>query len=514
MRPSDLFRFSTDNLMRRKGRTILTVIGVVVGVCAIVVMVSLGIAVSRATEEMLKNWGDLRTVQVYNHNAQVGTPDLDDKMVEQIQNLPHVLAATPMYQSSKFSGQFVAGNGDRYISEYAMLVGMNPKAVPLMEYELLGGRYLSETPPSKDTLEVLVGTDALFGFVDSRKGKNNPKRQKYPMYPSTEEAGTSSKPTNLPQYDENGTLLNPEEFFFDILNTPLTYRLNYGTDETTGEQKYKEYKIKVVGVVYSQDYQVSGSFIMPIDSVRQLEKDYMRLSGDKSTSGGGGGGYFSMGGMAFASNGGEGGNPTVQVGGYDNVYVKVDDVANMPDVEKAIKGIGYQIYSMSEIRNQMQGQVAQTQMMLGSLAAVSLFVAALNIANTMTMAIYERTREIGVMKVLGCKLPNIRTMFLIESGSIGLLGGLIGVGVSFLLSFTLNYMPQILAWLGVSSNFDIASLFGFGGMMTGGNMKISIIQPWLVLLALCFSTGVGLLSGIAPAGRAVKISSLEAIRHE
>ena len=71
----------------------------------------------------------------------------------------------------------------------------------------------------------------------------------------------------------------------------------------------------------------------------------------------------------------------------------------------------------------MQQQVARNQMMLGGLAAISLFVAALNIANTMTMAIYERTREIGVMKVLGCELRNIRRMFLIESGFIGFIGG-------------------------------------------------------------------------------------------
>ncbi len=68
-------------------------------------------------------------------------------------------------------------------------------------------------------------------------------------------------------------------------------------------------------------------------------------------------------------------------------------------------------------------------MIFGGIAAVSLLVAAINIINTMTMAIYERTREIGVMKVLGCELGNIRTMFLLESSTIGFIGGLIGLGV-------------------------------------------------------------------------------------
>ena len=511
MRASDLFRFSTDNLRRRKGRTILTIIGVVVGVCAIVVMVSLGIAVSRATEEMLQGWGDLRTITVYNHGAKPDTQPLDDLMVQNFKQMDHVLSSSPIYQSGSLSGTVNAGSGNRYATEYAPMVGMDPEALAPMGYELVTGRYPSAKPGNSDTIDVLVESQFVFNFVDTRKGQNNPGRYKFPNYPSYEEAGPGAAPTNLPQYDENGVLLNPEEFFFDIMNTPLSYRMNYGYDETTGEPKYKDYKLNVVGIINAgQDYNVLGNMILPVESMKKLEKDYKRLSGTRYDPRGGGGMVFYGGPMmGGASDGG-----TVQVPGYNTVYVKVDDVANMPTVEKAISDLGYQIQSMSQTREQLQGQVAQTQMMLGSLAAVSLFVAALNIANTMTMAIYERTREIGVMKVLGCKLSNIRAMFLIESGAIGLLGGIIGVIVSFLISGALNYMPEILAWLGISANIDVASLFGFGGIMNSPGMKLSIIQPWLVILALCFATGVGVVSGIAPAGRAVKISSLEAIRHE
>ena len=151
-------------------------------------------------------------------------------------------------------------------------------------------------------------------------------------------------------------------------------------------------------------------------------------------------------------------------------------------------------------------------MILGGLAAISLFVAALNIMNTMTMAIYERTREIGVMKVLGCGLGTIRAMFLIESGAIGFLGGLIGVAVSLLISAFLNNINTIMAWFG--NTVDLSWITSAMGGGDGGSGDISIIPPWLVLLALTFATVVGLLSGIAPAGRAVKISALEAIRHE
>ena len=169
---------------------------------------------------------------------------------------------------------------------------------------------------------------------------------------------------------------------------------------------------------------------------------------------------------------------------------------------------------MTQIREEMQASVARSQMILGGLAAISLLVAALNIANTMTMAIYERTREIGVMKVLGCELGHIRAMFLVESGAIGFLGGAIGVLFSLLISFILNHLTLILALFGSSA--DLSGLLGsIGGGMGGmGTGSISIVPFWLVLLALAFATLVGLLSGIMPAGRAVKISALEAIRHE
>ena len=179
-------------------------------------------------------------------------------------------------------------------------------------------------------------------------------------------------------------------------------------------------------------------------------------------------------------------------------------------MESWIKDQGYETYSMTQIREDMQAQVAKSQMILGGTAAVALLVAALNIANTMTMAIYERTKEIGVMKVLGCELNNIRTMFLFEAGAIGLLGGIVGVAFSYLLSFILNNVSSLMMGGGGMSS---GLLDAFGSLGASGG-QISIIPLWLVLAALAFSTLVGLVSGVVPANRAVKISALEAIRRE
>ncbi|MDR0851335.1 MAG: ABC transporter permease [Clostridiales Family XIII bacterium] len=496
MKLIDLLLFSTNNLRRRKGRTALTIIGVVVGVCAIVVMISLGIAVNRATDEMLRGYGDLTKITVYKWGAEQGTPDLDDKMVEQFKALPGVVAATPILQPN-FYGEICAGRNAKYRG-YSTPLGMDVESIANMGYTLLTGDYLSGQSFGRNKIPVLVEAQAMFNFYDSSKNWTHPNYQKYAQW---DETGMSI--TNMPRFDEDGNLLNPEDFFFDITKTQLIYQMQYGWDETTNEPKYVEYELIVVGVIQTDinNWPVTGGIIMSIADVQKLQKEYNKLSGNSS-------------GGRYASSIGQTGG-TIEVGGYDNVYLKIVDVEHMSEVEKAIKAVGYQIDSMSQLREQMQGQVAQTQMMLGGLAAVSLFVAALNIMNTMTMAIYERTKEIGVMKVLGCKLPNIRTLFLVESGSIGLLGGIIGCGVSMLLGILLNYLPHIMSFLGIDGNVDMASIFGLGGlssMMPG--MKISVIPLWLILMALGFATLVGLLSGIAPANRAMKISSLEAIRHE
>ena len=139
----------------------------------------------------------------------------------------------------------------------------------------------------------------------------------------------------------------------------------------------------------------------------------------------------------------------------------------------------------------------------------------------------DTIREIGsigtgnaataLSSMLGCEVRKIRNMFLVEAGAIGLLGGVIGVALSYAASAILNNLTMIAALFGGS--IDLSGLMGsFGGGyyygMDGGSAAISMIPPWLVLLGLGFSTLVGVLSGLWPAIRATKISALEAIRHE
>ena len=135
----------------------------------------------------------------------------------------------------------------------------------------------------------------------------------------------------------------------------------------------------------------------------------------------------------------------------------------------------------------MKRQMAIIQAVLGGIGAVSLFVAAIGIANTMMMSIYERTKEIGVMKVLGCSLKNIRKMFLMEAGLIGVIGGYHRKHIK------LSYIS--------SDQYTGKKRLG----VMDGMAQISYIPLWLMLASIGFAMLVGLLAGYFPAKRAMKL---------
>ncbi len=179
---------------------------------------------------------------------------------------------------------------------------------------------------------------------------------------------------------------------------------------------------------------------------------------------------------------------------YEEVYIRVDDMEYVQEVQQTIQDMGFNANSNAEWMEQTQSQMGMIQMVLGGIGAVSLFVAAIGIANTMMMSIYERTKEIGIIKVLGCDLGNIRSMFLLEAGFIGFFGGMAGLILSEIISAVINSVA------GKASE-------GYFG-------QISYIPLWLIAVSLAFAVLVGMVAGFFPALRAMKLSPLAAIRNE
>ena len=191
--------------------------------------------------------------------------------------------------------------------------------------------------------------------------------------------------------------------------------------------------------------------------------------------------------------------------GYQQVLVKVATSEQVLAVEQEIRARGFYAYSSRSALQEMNILFLVIQGVFGGIGAIALIVAAFGIANTMTMAIYERTREIGLMKAVGATNRDVMSVFLAEAGGIGLLGGLggvlVGVGLGALIDLIAG---TYLAAQAVQSGASAAEV------------SISLIHTplWLPIFAVAFAALVGVASGLYPAMRAAALSPVTALKYE
>jgi ABC-type antimicrobial peptide transport system permease subunit len=166
--------------------------------------------------------------------------------------------------------------------------------------------------------------------------------------------------------------------------------------------------------------------------------------------------------------------------------------------------MGFQTESDMQYLSPMIEASNTLQMVLLALGTVAMVVSAISIANTMVMSIYERTKEIGIMKVLGCVIKDIRKLFLFEAGMIGFIGGIVGNILGFIAAWLINKYGQPLFKALMSGNY----------MYDMTNTTFAVIPFYLPFAAIGLSVLVGVLSGYFPARRATKIRTIEAMKSE
>jgi len=137
------------------------------------------------------------------------------------------------------------------------------------------------------------------------------------------------------------------------------------------------------------------------------------------------------------------------------------------------------------------------RLIFGGIGAFILFVASISIIVAMTMSTYQRRRQIGIMKVLGANLKQIRNMFIVESALLGLLGGLLGILLSHWVVWGINIL-----------------VIRFGDQPSGSDPEILFISWWILPLGLFFALLTGVMSGIFPAIRASRTDALTAIKRD
>ncbi len=437
MKIIDLLSTAFLNLWRRKMRAFLTVLGMVIGVASIVVMVSLGIGIKQATIESFAGTGSLTTIRVsswsyVSSGNGVGSSrqtELNKKAVSEFKQISGVQAVMPLVETY---GMLKSG---RYAVD-ASILGVTKEDAELFGITLSEGELPSDS--GSNSYEIVLGAWTLQGFYN---------------------------PDNYRQaIDQNGnpkvTVDSRMELTFDYRNIFTQQLMSIASDssdeETTPAGDY--YKLNVTGVMDQDNNDFSYYCIMDATALEKLAKANTDFTG-------------------------------FEAGKYNTVLVKCASIEDVKTVKNAISDMGYGTYSLVDAVEMAEESTKNTQYLLGAIGGVALLVAAIGIMNTMMMSIFERTKEIGIIKVLGCRIDNIAGLFLAESAYIGLFGGALGLGLSFGISLLLNRLL-------ISSGLR------------------SIIPAYLAFGAVGFSIIVALIAGMYPAIRAMKLSPLAAIRNE
>ncbi len=451
MKKIDLINMSIRNLFRRKFRTFLTVLGVVIGCTSIVMMLSLGLAMDQNMEAQMEMWGNVTLVNVHSMGRGQGEA-FDEKSVEEMSKVENVEGVIPTLEVERLNLSF-----DKYrtFESWFNIRVLTPEQVEMLDFNITKGRNFEED----DEDVILLGPGILKYFT-----KNGKEPRDWDAFfqqePIDFDFETQSLKCDILEYDyETGK---------PVLET-----------ETGKVKKPKAIEVEVVGMLDENNYEEAETIVITRALYEKLKEE--RIKYRKAL------GYYT-----------EEEEDKDKKETYYQVSVKVNTRENVQKVVEDLQALGYEAYSDIEWIQEMEEQSKSRQMALGALGIVSFVVAAIGIANTMMMSIYERTREIGIMKVIGARLNDIKYMFLMESLLIGLMGGVLGAVISFVISLVLN-----------SGGEKIAAMMNMYEATT-----VSIITPQLLGAGVLFSVIVGLLSGYFPARKAMKLSALSAIRTE
>lgn len=433
MKLPDLLRTAFLNLWRRKLRAFLTVLGMVIGTSSIVVMVSLGVGMRQSMIDSYASMGSLTNITVNNYRY-VESSDGQSSTYKEVKLDKKAVDEIRKIPGVEGAMPQITAWGMAMSGKYATdvsIMGIDMEQAELFGIKLAEGEY----PGSKlagGKVQMVVPSSFYNNFYDPNASRWSPAIDK----------NGNSKVTSRSRL----------KLTFDYSNV---YTNQPGD---SGQQKGKIYTLVPTGMLEESGNDFSWYCIMDIKVLEKLAKENPN--------------YISL-----------------NKKNYNQVIVKCKDIDDVLTVKAKIEEMGFGASCIQEWLQQSEEQLKQTQYLLGAIGGVSMLVAAIGIMNTMMMSIYERTKEIGIIKVLGCRMSNIAGMFLTEAAYIGFFGGVLGLGLSYGLSLVLN-------------NFLEASGFK------------SVIPLYLAVGALAFSVVVALISGLYPAMRAMKLSPLAAIRNE
>jgi ABC-type antimicrobial peptide transport system permease subunit len=477
MKAYDLVELASRNLREAFLRNSLTTMGISVGVASLVAMMSLGAGLQKVANKNLGRSGlfdsiivssrqDFRNQEDRQQNRVVQTGELkplDEKARSEFAKLPNVVEVYPDIRLQT-ELRFKRDANAEEKSHFTMLAALPASAKASEVFDDLQGSFFS----SKDAAEAIVLSDFARELLN---------------VPDTRQGGTPEKltPEHLNQilgkeitlrYAERKQNMSPG----DVAAATASPEFESAAEDLGFSVERREKTFKIVGVVLSEPYGgfrggARGRIYIPTQLAENLNmlqptdlRTMMRRSEGRS--------YFTL-------------------------VVRVTGSAQVKAVQDAIKGMGFTTFSLLDASKGMARFFLFLDLFLAIFGSLALAVASLGIVNTLVMAILERRREIGIMKALGASDGDVKKLFFVEAGSMGALGGVLGITLGWLIGRVINFGTNIY----LERNDLPPENFWY-------------VPVWLVAAAFGFAVVVSLVSGLYPASRAAKLDPVKALRHD
>jgi putative ABC transport system permease protein len=450
----DAFDLAARNLRESMLRNSLTTIGVAVGVASLVAMLSLGIGLQRLAAKRLKTSGLFDTVVItsrrdlrsFNREQEIHgpaaaeSPDLDEAARGRIEKLSGVLEVYPDLR-------FVTELRFAAKPHLTMVAGLPFSAKDNDGFEGMQGRFFSSPKAPEAVLQKNFAAELL--ERSTREGKGE-----------------------ITAADLAGPLVGQQL----VMRYAERVAANAAEDSVSYSLVSRELPLTIVGVTDLDPDSLRGAgrarvFIPEalVESLHTVEAFDSRDS-SRATSG-----------RLL----------------YSTLIARVGGAGKVDGVENLIKSMGFNTFSILDATKSLRRFFAILDLFLGIFGSLALTVASIGIINTLVMAILERRREIGIMKAIGASDQDVRGLFFAEAGAMGLVGGVFGVGLGWLIGRAINFGTNIYL---ARQGFPPEHIWTMPG--------------WLVAFALVFAFLVSLLSGLYPASRAAQLDPVQALRYE
>jgi ABC-type antimicrobial peptide transport system permease subunit len=468
MKTRDLGELALRNLREALLRNSLTTLGIAVGVASLVAMLSLGVGLQELATKRLSNSGLFDTVIVMSRSGLRGfgrpseqsrraaagsdqsseqdhaprvSPPLDDAAREALQKLPNVIEVYPQIRfptEIRFAGKPYA----------TMVAGIPDSARGNGAFDGMNGNFFSGGNADEAILQSEFAKD-LSEQPPSLIGKDLVLR-----YAERQALGTQADGAIGSSNGESGDTGGGG---FSVVP--------------------REKNLRIVGIVDTEPAAGfggigSGRVLIPLAVAETLRaaqlndlRDVVRGANGKTT--------------------------------YASLTVRAKSPSQVEKIESAIKDMGFSTFSLLDATRNLRIFFTIFDSLLGIFGSLALAVSTLGIVNTLVMAILERRREIGVLKALGAADRDVKQLFFAEAGVMGLMGGIFGVGMGWLIGRVVTFGTNVYL-----RRQDLPPAHVFS------------VPLWLIFGGIVFSVVVSLVAGLYPASRAARLNPVEALRYE